>query len=120
LKKGEYQSTDQVAIFHGKLVRAGYISNYVFGTTMARLGFTEGEAVAIAQGIAYGGNIAKTVQTRDFDYFGGDGDNDQRGISDGWRSTIRKGAHPLRELYKEILRTLPSVPPILPLVYPNP
>lgn len=78
------RSYDQLAIFKGKVVRAGYLSNYAFGYAAAIAGmdwfFSK---IIIGQGFSIKEGLLKFPPT-----FKLDNPDDQRGIDDGWHAGI--------------------------------
>lgn len=73
-KQGFIETNDQYALFKGRVVRAGYISNYAFGYASAHAGFLRDEPIFISEIVAIGGSK--------------DGDNpaDLQAILHGWNA----------------------------------
>jgi len=76
---GDVITKDQYAIFNGKIVRAGYISNYVFGYAAAAAGLSKEETKGGAYWAAAGGNLLKGQLK-------GDNPLDQQAMDDGWET----------------------------------
>lgn len=95
-ENGKIETTDQVAVLNGSPVRAGYISNYIFGAAMAHIGFSKEWSLEIAQFIAWIGNLKRIIQSDGSihpEAVTGDNPRDQEAISDGWDYGVRRGVN---------------------------
>jgi hypothetical protein len=84
---GRYLTKDQCAVFNGKVVRSGYISNYAFGQAVAAGEMFDFEGTIPAHALALLGNL----QNLDLKNFAANFDNpeDIQAILDGYKDYRR-------------------------------
>lgn len=90
--KGRYLTQDQYAVFNGKVVRSGYISNYAFGQAVAAGEMLDLEGVTAAELVAVWGN-RKNLDLKDL---GANFDNpeDIQAILEGYKDY--RQTHPMQ------------------------